>query len=151
MENSIDILVNDTQHWHGQSPPKAPNDFEIEIYKNFLENRTPICLFGMTKELVPLCDLAVDLNPVEIGKPTVKCNWNDYKIKTDVIIGDGILNLEGLELVDKLSNVCNRLVCRVFLEKMTWMKYAKHFPKSFPNSDTLIYTQKDIAIIIWNF
>ena len=88
-------------------------------------------------------------NPIEINKPTIKCNWNDLDLKFDVIIGDGVLNLEGLQLVDKMLKLSNKFISRVFMKKQIGMKYATFFPSTFPNSKLIIPTQQDICIVIW--
>lgn len=151
MENNFNDMINDKNHWHGRNPPLCPNPYEIECYKYNIKNKSPVCLLGMTKELLPLCDYAIDLNPVECDKPVRKMNWWDILEFSEVMIGDGVLNLVGLEFVDKVARLMtNSLVCRVFLKKQPWMKYATHFPTSFPGA-TWFESQPDIAMVRWKF
>ena len=103
----------------------------------------------MTKELQHLCDYMIDLHPIKQTKPVIKKNWNSFNEYVGCIIGDGVLNLEGLQLVDKLISKCDKLICRVFLEKFSWMKYAKHFPKEFVNAKFVIPTQENICVVVW--
>jgi hypothetical protein len=145
----MDKLIKDVDHWQNQKPPLCPNPYEIELYSYHSNGLKPVCLLGMTKELQFLCDYMVDLYPIPQNKPVIEGDWNDINDKVGVMIGDGITNLEGLQLVDKLLKNCNRLVCRVFLKKFSWMKYAKHFPNEFPNAKFVIPTQEDIAIVVW--
>jgi hypothetical protein len=104
----------------------------------------------MTKELVPLCNCAVDLNPIPISKPTIKCNWNDLTGEYHSIIGDGVINLAGMELVEKMLKISKRFIARVFMKKQPGMKYATFFPDKFPNSSLVIVTQPDIAFVVWD-
>jgi hypothetical protein len=142
-------MIKDLEHWLDKDPPLSPNEYEIELYKHHSKGHGPVCLLGMTKQLQPLCDYMVDLYPIKQTKPVLKMNWNDFDQYADLIIGDGVINLEGLQLVNKLLKNCNKLICRVFLEKFSWMKYATHFPKEFPGSSLVIPTQENIAIVIW--
>lgn len=143
----------DANHWVGKAPPFSPNKYEIELYRHHTKGYGPICLFGMTKSLQPLCDFMIDINPSPQEKPVIKMDWNDYKgegnLYSEVVIGDGILNLEGIQLAETIMRYCEKLICRVFLKKFEWMIYAEHFPQKFPGSSLLIPTQEDIAIVVW--
>lgn len=142
-------LIKDTNHWQNLNPPLSPNEYEVELYRHHIRGYGPICLLGMTKELIPLCDFMVDLNPIPKEKPVIKCDWAKIKQESEVIIGDGVLNLCGLELVKDLLQVTNKLICRVFLEKLDGMKYATHFPKEFPESSLVVPTQENVVIVAW--
>jgi len=142
-------LLQDIEHWQNLKPPLSPNEYEIEIYKHHIKGCGPICLLGMTKELVKFCDFMVDLNPIKQERPVIKCDWSKINQNVDVVIGDGVLNLAGLDLVDNLLNVTNKLICRVFLKKLQGMKYATHFPTKFPKSTMVIPTQENVVIVIW--
>ena len=80
------------------------------------------------------CDLAVDLNPIDIGRPTLKADWNDLTGPFGAVVGDGVVNLAGYQLADKMLGVADLFIARVFLEKLPGMKYATHFPKEFPDA-----------------
>ena len=142
-------MINDVNHWQSFSPPYCPNQQEVDIFAYYSKDYSPVCLTGMTKELIHLCDYAVDLNPIEIGKPTIKCDWREMK-ECGAIIGDGILNLIGLDYYKKAMEISNRFICRVFMEKLPKMKYAEFFPKEFPDCSKIIKTQENIVIVIWN-
>lgn len=137
------------EYWQDMPPPMSPNEYEVEIYRHHCKGHKSVCLLGMTKKLQEFCDFMVDLNPIEQNKPVVKCDWNLMDNNSEVCIGDGVLNLEGLQLVDKLLKKCDKLVTRVFLKKFSWIRYATHFPNSFPNASLIIPTQEDISIVIW--
>lgn len=152
----IDQIVSDIEHWQNLKPPLSPNREEIAIYQQLIGEGKSVCLLGMTKELIPLCTLAVDLNPLEIGKPTIKADWNELSLHVppgkniaDVIIGDGIINFTKFQFVDKALSIADKLVCRVFMAKQQGMKYADWFPTEFPGSKKVIKTYDDIAIVLW--
>jgi len=144
-----ETLVNDTEHWQGLKPPLSPNAEEISIYADQIRGMKPVCLLGMTKELIPLCDHMADLNPIEVPKRVLKCDWMRMEELSDAIIGDGVLNLAGMGLVDRMRGLCNRFVCRVFTRKLPGMKYAQNFPNEFPEADLVVRTQEDVVIVAW--
>jgi hypothetical protein len=142
--------MKDTEHWQSLNPPLSPNSEEVDIYRRQIEDLRPVCLLGMTKQLLSLCDYMVDINPIEQEKPVVNSNWEDFEGVAKVIIGDGVLNLAGMDLVPKLIAKRDLIVCRVFMKKFEGMKYATHFPTEFPGSSKIIITQPDIAIVVWD-
>lgn len=146
-----DKLLQDTPHWQNLRPPLSPNKEEVHIYEEECRGKGPVCLLGMTKELVHICDYMVDLNPIPQKKPVIKADWSGFQVGfgAEVVIGDGVLNLAGPELVDKLLENHDKVVCRVFLRKLEGMKYATHFPKSFPGAKRITHTQKDVAMVMW--
>lgn len=143
-------LLKDTKHWQSLKPPLSPNEAEVRIYEEQCRIGGPICLLGMTKELIHICDYMVDLTPIPQKKPVVKSEWGSFNELAGVIIGDGVLNLAGFDLVAKLLKRCDRLVCRVFTKKLNGMKYATHFPNSFPGSKIVIPTQPDVVMVVWD-
>lgn len=145
-----DKMILDTEHWQRLKPPLAPNEHEVRLYEEFCRGRSPICLLGMTKELIGLCDYMVDLNPIEQQKRVIKSDWTSFEERAEAVIGDGVLNLAGLGLVERILGKCERLMCRVFLKKLNGMKYATHFPTSFPGAKTVVETQPDVAIVTWH-
>lgn len=149
--DNFDRMIKDTDHWHGLLPPMAPNAEEVALYRKFIGESRPVYLLGMTKDLLDLCDVAVDLNPVPTTKSVLLANWLEMDgFQAGVVIGDGVLNLAGMELVERVSKLSKKLICRVFLKRQPWMKYATHFPKSFPGA-TITQTQPEIAMVVWSF
>jgi len=146
-----DKLIQDTNHWQSLLPPLSPNDHEVGIYEKKCAGSGPVCLLGMTKELIHLCDYMVELNPISQPKPVIKSDWMNFSasVPAEVVIGDGVLNLAGPGLVDHLMKFHDKLVCRVFKRKFDGMKYATHFPTSFPGSKEITETQPDIVIVTW--
>jgi hypothetical protein len=143
-------MILDTQHWQNLKPPLSPNEYEIELFKLHINGLHPVCLLGMTKELIPLCDFMVDINPIPQNKPIIKLDWKDLDKKSSVIIGDGVLNLAGIELIDHLLKLTDKIVCRVFLKKLEDMKYAQYFPQKFLGAELIIPTQENIIMVIWD-
>lgn len=143
-------MIQDTQHWQNLKPPLSPNEYEVELFKLHTSGISPVCLLGMTKELIPLCDFMVDINPIPQNKPVIQSDWGELDQKSSVIIGDGILNLAGIELIDHLLKLANKIVCRVFLKKLDGMKYAQHFPQKFSGAELVIPTQENIVMVIWD-
>lgn len=143
------MIQEDIQHWQNLQPPLCPNSYEIEIYSHHTKGLKPICLLGMTKELQFICDYMIDLHPIKQNKPVYKKDWKEFNDNAEAIIGDGVLNLEGLELVNLLYSKCKKLIFRVFTKKFDWMKYACYFPKEFPKANLVIPTQKDIVMVVY--
>ena len=143
-------MIHDTQYWQNLQPPLAPNAYEVELFKLHTNGLHPVCLLGMTKELIPLCDYMVDLNPIPQNKPIIQSDWKNLNKESSVIIGDGVLNLAGLELINCLLKLTTKIVCRVFLKKFNGMKYAQHFHTEFLGASLVIPTQENISIVIWN-
>lgn len=146
-----DKLIRDTKHWQNLRPPLSPNEEEVAIYEKKCLGRRPVCLLGMTKELIYLCDYMVDLNPTSQAKPVIKSDWASFDVSApaEVVIGDGVLNLAGPGLVDLLLKRHEVVVCRVFKRKLEGMKYATHFPTSFPGAKEVLETQPDIVMVTW--
>lgn len=149
-ETEMKKLIQDTEHWQNLKPPLCPNQYEIELYRFHSKGMGPVCLLGMTKDLIELCDFMVDLNPIQQKKPVIKSDWKGIKNFSEVVLGDGVLNLLGLGLVEDLLKVTNKLVCRVFHKKLEGMKYATHFPNEFPGAELIIPTQENISMVIWS-
>jgi len=139
-------LIEDTQHWQNLQPPLAPNAVEVAIYSRHIEGRRPVCLLGLTKSLLPLSDVTVDL----ADGATIKSNWNDLTGSYGAVIGDGVLNLEGLQLINRVAKVTSRFVARVFTKKLPGMKYATIFPTEFPGSSFVIQTQENVVIVVYD-
>ena len=144
------MMQQDTQHWQNLKPPLSPNEYEIELFRFHINGLNPVCLLGMTKELIPLCNFMVDINPITQDKPVIKSDWKDLNKKSSVIICDGALNLAGIELVDHLLKITDKIVCRVFLKKLNGMKYAQYFPQDFLGAKAIIPTQENIVMVVWD-
>jgi len=146
----MESLTDDTQHWQNLIPPLAPNEHEVAMYRHHSRGHRPICLLGMTKNLIPMCDYMVDLSPIPQERPVIKCDWNELEENASVVLGDGVLNLCGVELAHKMLNIAEKVIFRVFLKKFEGMKYAQFFPREFVDADLVIPTQKDVVMVVWS-
>lgn len=138
-------------HFSNLPSPLYPNEHEVELYAQYKKDKT--LLLGYTKQLLFLCDDAMDNNPnVEIKKIIVQ-DWFTLDKYYDTIIGDGVLNLVGGGLVSYLSTRCSRLIIRFFTVKIDGMRYATFFKfnTAFLLPDVIIDTRTSCKILIWNF
>jgi len=143
--------MNDLAHFSNLSPPLSPNKEEIEIYKTHIPVNSTVLLLGYTKELLDLADTAIDINPIPHEK-VKRGNWFDITDVYDVIIGDGVLNLAGGILVEKLLKYTRKiLIIRFFPEKLKEMKYATHFKETLINikEPDIVIPTNESCILIW--
>ncbi len=150
-------------HFSNLSPPLAPSFLDVEIYRRYIPKSSKVLLLGYTKELLEFADACLDINPPNTitdntGRniKIIKGNWFDDFISKeygeyDVIIGDGVLNLVGGDLVDHLLKFCNTLIIRFFTKKLEGMKYATYFRNNtkFILPDTQSHIDSQI-FLIWN-
>ena len=145
-------MIIDIDHFSNLPLPLYPNDDEVAIYKTHMRNGKNL-LLGYTKQLIHLCDIAMDINPPETHKNIIKQDWFTITEYYDTIIGDGVLNLVGGDLVQFLSKHCKTLIIRFFTDKIDGMKYATYFESNtnFLLPNIIIDTQPQCKILIWNF
>ncbi len=146
----------DINHFNTLQPPLSPNDQEVELFRRNIEDSDTVLLLGYTKQLLPLCNIAMDLNPPDETRYSDVCKGNWFDITPgvcDTIIGDGVLNLVGGQLVQYLSARCKKLIIRFFTDKLPGMKYATYFRNNtnFLLPDEIIETQPNCKILIWRF
>lgn len=158
-------MINDTAHWQNLSPPLSPNKHEVDVYRDLIIGYDNVYLLGKTKELIPYCDLTIDLNPVPIFKEmNLHCDWNSLPLASKdypewgqlALLGDGVVNLMGIDFVPKVLKSCDTFITRIFHKQFPGMKYAQHFPSKFAVQYTankpkaIIKTQEDISIVVWS-
>lgn len=142
--------MKDSDYWSSLEEPKAPNKQEVELFRKFKTGKT--LLLGETKQLIPLCNEAIDLYPQSIAR---QGDWFALEDQYDTIIGDGVLNLVGFDLVSKLREHCKTLILRSFTHEIRYVypwKYAQYF-FNFPLDESCIniWTQKGCVMTIWEF
>lgn len=155
--------IGDFEHFDNLKMPLCPNDTEVSIYQKYIVGRNNL-LLGYTKQLIHLCNNTMDLNfpPSIIDRSISICDsntkfinqdWYTINTKYDTIIGDGVINLVGGQLVDHLAKYCNILIIRFFTKKITGMKYATYFENNtiFPTPNIIIDTFESCKILVWNF
>jgi hypothetical protein len=143
-------MLADSNHFNNLPLPLYPDAKEVSIYEQYIKSSDTVLLLGYTKQLINLSTKAIDLNP--INDKIIKQDWFSVNEHYDVIIGDGVLNLVGGELVTHLSKYCNTLIIRFFTDKIEGMKYATYFKSntSFLLPDIIIDTNPSCKILIWN-
>ena len=144
-------MISDSNHFNNLPLPLYPDPKEVSIYEQYTTSSNNILLLGYTKQLIHLSTKAIDLNP--INDTIIKQDWFSVNEHYDIIIGDGVLNLVGGELVTHLSKYCNTLIIRFFTDKIEGMKYATNFKfnTSFLLPDVIIDTNPSCKILIWHF
>ena len=142
-------FIKTKDHWFNTMPPLSPNDKEVEIYARECLGHHPVCLFGLTKQLQHLSDFMVDFNTVETNKKIIQCDWMLLQEKSQVIIGDGVINLLEFKLIDKALSLAEKFVTRIFTKKHKGMLYATFFPTAFPNASEVIHTQDGVVMAIF--
>lgn len=144
-------MLSDSNHFNNLPLPLYPDAKEVSIYEQYTTSSNNVLLLGYTKQLIHLSTKAIDLNP--INDTIIKQDWFSVNEHYDIIIGDGVLNLVGGELVTHLSKYCNTLIIRFFTDKIEGMKYATNFKfnTSFLLPDVIIDTNPSCKILIWHF
>lgn len=144
------MIPRDIEYWQNlENPLIIPNEDEFWTFKQLRKGK--VLMLGETKELMFLADDAVDIHPCGKYNKTFKADWYDLKGHWDTIIGDGVLNLCDVDLVDVLSKACDRLIIRVFEDWVHNWKYATYFPTTFKGSSRIIQTRPGCRIVVWNF
>lgn len=141
--------------WANLTPPLAPSDNDARIFKDYLLNGTTL-LLGCTKNLIPLSDVQMDIDPWYVADTVITQDWTTNTKFYDNIIGDGVLNLDK-ELAEKVLDMCykhcDNFVVRCFNRKLPNMTVASHFPnkKDFLIPPTIIEEFDEYTFYIWNF
>lgn len=114
---------------------------------------------GYDEDLLRLSDTAISTH-----KDFLPCTEIYDKVKMrsfynidkyyDVIMGDGVINFCGSEIVDYVSRWCGTFVVRFFVSKETEkMKYFDYFLRNthFRLPDEIFDSQPNCKILVWNF
>jgi hypothetical protein len=82
----------DKDYWSSDLPlPLSPSDDDVENYKKFMTKGKTLML-GCTKNLIPLSDVQMDIEPWYDSKTVIKDNWINNNTFYENIIGDGVLS-----------------------------------------------------------
>ena len=146
--------MNDPDYWQNLDKnghvKVVPVDEEVRAYRRMSIGDRRL-LLGETKQLMPWCTEAVDMYPCGEYEKTFQGDWMNLDGHWDTIMGDGAINLVGIELVEAVRPHCDRLVVRVFEEWIHEWKYATHFPTQFPGALTTYRIQEGTRMVIWDF
>lgn len=138
------------EHWINLPYPLKPCDSEVEVYrKNLIKGST--LMLGSTKQLLDICDVAVDLAPRYEHYKIIKGDWYNLFGFYENIIADGAINLTGPSLIDAIKPHCNIFISRVFAKKFPAMKYAELFYSEFSGATKIAEINESCPIFIWKF
>lgn len=148
----MDNLKN---YWASLTPPLAPSNLDVEIYKrNMIEGST--LLLGSTKQLLEICYVALDISPVYQDKKIIVGDWVSNSIFFENIIGDGVLNFNQIlceQLLEMSEKKCSQFLVRAFNYRMPTMKIADYFPsaESFKIRPEVIFFNAEYSFYKWSF
>ena len=146
-------MHDDLNFWCNLQWPASPNDNDVQIFKEYSYGKT--LLLGSTKQLLTLCDEAWDLNPKYDNCKIIHKDWLTINEQWDTIIGDGVLCFDKTftdQLLTLLTQNCDNLVIRSFLNPSWVTKYATYFPRYYEldPQPTVIPINNIYAFYIWN-
>jgi hypothetical protein len=127
----------------------------VRLFKeNLIDGST--LLLGSTKDLLSLCDEALDTFPVYNDKKIITGHWADNNIFYQNIMGDGVLNLNEVlcnQIMAMAKKNCCRLIVRVFNYRLPIMKVATYFPTAnhFKKKPEVIYHTEEYSFFKWDF
>jgi hypothetical protein len=145
-----DKYLEQDPHWVNLPYPLKPCDAEVDVYRKHLITGNTLML-GSTKQLIDICDVAVDLAPRYDHHKIIKGDWYKLFGFYENIIADGSINLTGPSLIDAVKPHCKQFISRVFSKKFPTMKYAELFYSEFPNATKIAEINESCPIFIWKF
>ena len=146
----------DKDYWMSDLPiPLSPSSDDVNTYKRFMINGETL-LLGCTKNLIPLSDIQMDIEPWYQSETVISDNWLNNNTFYENIIGDGVLSFTkelADDLIDMASKNCKVFIARTFTKKLHTMRVADNFPKpqDFKIKPTITVTKKDYSFYIWQF
>jgi len=145
----------DKNYWKDRPYPLSPSEEDVLAYKVSLEEGTTL-LLGCTRNIIPLSDRQMDIDPWYDGETVIIRDWADNNDFYTNIIGDGVLNLsESLakSVLEMCSRCCHNLVVRHFNRKLPTMMVAEFFPDEYGFSikPQGIRRKEDYTFYIWKF
>jgi hypothetical protein len=118
------------EYWASLQPPLSPTDADVEIFRQHMRQGTTL-LLGCTRQLIPLSDVQMDLDPWYAAPTVVRQDWVTNSVQYTNILADGSLNL-GKNLCDQTLEMCSHhasvLIARVFSRRLISMRVASYFP-----------------------
>jgi SAM-dependent methyltransferase len=137
-----EILTDKLEQWAKISErfnewgsPLRPSPEDVEMFKRQLRVNDKTLLLGVTQELQPLAELAIDHNPkvIEIHRANaILGDWADlpFESEFDALIGDGCLTVfQGsselfFQQAKKALKPGGRLILRLFILLTAWKPSA---------------------------
>lgn len=121
--------MHDNSYWTTLKWPAAPNEDDYQIFESYCSGR--VLLLGSTKQLLPLCDEAWDIDPLYQDSKLEQRDWFTLDEHWNTILIDGGLAFGEQFCKDLLKVVlpnCDRFVARAFLNPNWPTRYACYFP-----------------------
>jgi len=109
-------LHNDLEFWRNLQWPAAPNYDDVEIYRKHCSGT--VLLLGSTRQLLPLCTDAWDLEPKYNHARIQHRDWLTLDQHYDTIIGDAVLCFTPAftqQLLPVVLNHCDTFITRSFI------------------------------------
>lgn len=147
----------DHSYWSQVHPhPLAPDQSDVEVYRNLVAECETVLLLGNTPALMDLCTTALDADPFLENPRVSKGDWRDNSKRFDAIIGDGVLNFThdlAEELLAMAKNHCTLFVARSFARKLDIMRIADNFPVAddFSISPSEVIARAEYNFFVWRF
>jgi hypothetical protein len=144
-------------YWSREHPhPLAPNDDDVETYRELIGDAKSVLLLGNTPALMPLCTAAMDTDPFLDDVRVITQDWTTNAVRYDVIIGDGVLNFTASlaeQVLQMASQTSERFIARSFNDRLPIMRVADNFPSG---TDFTIRPSKTIdrgqySFLVWDF
>ena len=147
-------MHNDIEFWTNLKPPASPSDKDKEIYASLIKGR--VLLLGSTKKLLDIADEAWDLNPKYPDMGIVDRDWMSLDQHFNTIIADGAINFpeeQSRQLLEVVSQHCDRFVVRTFYKPNWPTKYAKWFPnpEHFYHMPRVVAPNNVYRFFVWDF
>lgn len=137
-------------YWASLQPPLSPTDEDVEMFRRHMLEGTTL-LLGCTRQLIPLSDVQMDLDPWYAGPSVIRQDWVTNTVSYTNILADGSLNLDR-DLCDQTLAMCSQratvLIARVFNRRLDSMRVASYFPDS---SDFLIAPTSSQRLDVYSF
>jgi len=144
------------EYWSTEFPsPYGPSEEDVLFFN---ETKVPgrTLLLGCTKNLIPITDIQMDIDPWYDGPNVITKDWLDNTDFYENIFGDGVLNFtKELEqnILEMASKHCKVFICRCFNYKLEKLRIATNFPDkdNFSITPTESKIFDDYSIHIWRF
>ena len=143
------------EYWASLQPPLCPTDEDVEVFRRHMLEGTTL-LLGCTRQLIPLSDVQMDLDPWYMAPTVIRQDWVTNTVRYTNILADGSLNL-AKDLCDRTLAMCSRnasvLVARVFDLRLDSMRVATYFPgpSDFLIAPTSSQRLDNYSFHVWRF
>lgn len=143
------------EYWGTLKEPLKPSASDVKFFADNIFGK--VALLGCTKELMPLCEVAIDADPYYYDVKIVIDDWLNYTMHTDCVIADGSFNILTEEDCNKIITMAKanrgKLIVRFFNSRLQSMKVAFNFcaNESFVVPPDCCYEYGDYRFLVWNF